>query len=243
MGPYIARQLSLDRTVALKILPPELKRNTKFLQRFEQEAKSLARINHPNILHVYDFGTDREHGIYYMVMEYVEGDDLSEILQHEEKVDQIRSLQIIKQTAVGLGNAFNKGVIHRDIKPDNLMITPDGVCKVADFGLAKDVAAAVQVTNTGARVGTPAFMSPEQCDGDTIDHRSDIYSLGVTLYVALTGYLPFHADSPFAIMLKHKNDPVPSVLNRSPQVDRRVDRLVQRMMAKKPSDRFNDYTS
>lgn len=229
---YHALQLRLDRSVAVKVLPPEMKRNTKFLKRFEHEAKSLARINHPNILHIYDFGEDEEHGLYYMIMEFVAGEDLAEVLARERRLEQVRALDIIAQALAGLECAAQSGVVHRDIKPDNLMLTAEGTCKVSDFGLAKDAAAMTQVTNMGVRVGTPAFMSPEQCDGETLDWRSDVYSLGVTLYVCLTGALPFNGESPFAIMLKHKSQPPPLVSERQPEVDSRIDALVRQMMAK-----------
>ncbi len=235
---YHARQLSLDRSVAVKVLPPELARNKNFIQRFEREAKSLARINHANILHIYDFGEDQALGIYFMIIEFVEGRDLGEILHEQYTLGQIEVLDIVRQASLGLEQAAEKGVIHRDIKPDNLMLTADGLCKVSDFGLAKGYGAEKDVTSVGVRVGTPAFMSPEQCDGVDVDFRSDIYNLGCTAFLALTGHLPFDADTPFAIMLKHKNDPVPSPLLHNPNLHPRVVSLVMRMLAKRPADRF-----
>ena len=234
---YHARQLSLDRSVAIKVMPSELARNKNFIQRFEREAKSLARINHPNILHIYDFGEESALGIYFMIIEFVDGRDLGEILRTRETITELEMLDILRQALLGLEMASEKGVIHRDIKPDNLMIAKDGICKVSDFGLAKGYGAFDEVTTAGVRVGTPAFMSPEQCDGVEVDARSDVYSLGCTVYLALTGFLPFGGDSPFSIMLKHKTDPPPSLRIHKPDIDKGVDDLVQRMLAKKPNDR------
>ncbi|HEX3135399.1 MAG TPA: protein kinase, partial [Planctomycetota bacterium] len=236
---YHARQLSLDRSVAVKVLPPELARNRNFISRFEREAKSLARINHPNILHIYDFGEDQQLGIYFMIIEFVEGRDLGDLLHETYTLGQIEVLDIVRQAAMGLEQAAEKGVIHRDIKPDNLMLTKEGICKVSDFGLAKANTAEKNITTIGVRVGTPAFISPEQCDGDDVDFRSDVYNLGCTAFIALTGQLPYDADTPFAIMLKHKNDPVPSPRSFNPNLDARVERLVMRMIAKRPADRFD----
>ena len=235
---YHARQLSLERSVAIKVLPPELARNRNFITRFEREAKSLAKINHPNILHIYDYGEDQQLGIYFMIIEFVEGRDLGDMLHESYTLGQIEVLDILRQASMGLEQAAEKGVIHRDIKPDNLMMTKEGICKVSDFGLAKGNRAEKDVTSIGVRVGTPAFMSPEQCDGDDVDFRSDIYNLGCTAFLALTGQLPYDADTPFAIMLKHKNDPVPSPRMYNPNLDTRVERLVMRMIAKRPADRF-----
>ena len=236
---YHARQLSLERSVAIKVLPPELARNRNFITRFEREAKSLAKINHPNILHIYDYGEDQQLGIYFMIIEFVEGRDLGDMLHESYTLGQIEVLDILRQASMGLEQAAEKGVIHRDIKPDNLMMTKEGICKVSDFGLAKGNSAEKDVTSVGVRVGTPAFMSPEQCDGDDVDFRSDIYNLGCTAFLALTGQLPYDADTPFAIMLKHKNEPVPSPRIYNPNLDTRVERLVMRMIAKRPADRFS----
>jgi serine/threonine protein kinase/rubrerythrin len=237
---YHARQLSLDRSVAIKVLPAELARNRNFITRFEREAKSLARINHPNILHIYDFGDEPELGVYFMIIEFVQGRDLGDMLHENYTLGQIEVLDIVRQALLGLETAAAKGVIHRDIKPDNLMITEDGICKVSDFGLAKANSAERDVTSIGVRVGTPAFMSPEQCDGEDVDYRSDIYNLGCTAFLALTGQLPYDADTPFAIMLKHKNEKVPSPKIFNPNLDSRVERLVMRMLAKLPMDRCTD---
>lgn len=234
---YHARQLSLDRSVAIKVMPTELARNRNFIQRFEREAKSLARINHPNILHIYDFGEDQDHGIYFMIIEFVDGRDLGEVLRTRDAISQAEALDIVRQALLALETASEKGVIHRDIKPDNLMIAKDGTCKVSDFGLAKGYGDFTEVTTAGVRVGTPAFMSPEQCDGGDIDARSDVYSLGCTTFLALTGHLPFNGDSPFSIMLKHKTEAAPSLKKHRADADPRMDALIQRMLAKRPADR------
>ena len=234
---YHARQLSLDRSVAIKVLPPELARNRNFIQRFEREAKSLARINHANILQIYDFGDDPQLGVYFMVIEYVDGWDLGEVLRRQPTLSQIETLDIVRQALLGLEQAKEKDVIHRDIKPDNLMVATSGLCKVSDFGLAKGSANDSEVTSVGVRVGTPAFMSPEQCDGVDVDSRSDVYNLGCTAFLMLTGRLPYDGETPFSIMLKHKVDPVPSARSHRADLDPRVEALIRRMMAKLPDDR------
>lgn len=235
---YHAHQVSLDRSVAIKVLPSDLTRNRNFITRFEREAKNLARINHPNILHIYDFGEDASLGIYFMIIEFVSGNDLGHILHYDRLLSPLKVLDVIRQAALGLEMAWQKGVIHRDIKPDNLMLTADGIWKVMDFGLAKANDGGRDVTSVGVRVGTPAFMSPEQCDGVDVDFRADIYSLGCTAFLALTGRLPFDGETPFAIMLKHKSETVPWVRTFCPNVHEDVDRLVFRMLAKRPDDRF-----
>ncbi len=237
---YHARQLSLDRSVAIKLLPAELARNRGFIARFEREAKTLAAINHPNILHIYDFGEDPGLGVYFMVIEYVDGQDLGDILHERHTLAPLEVLDLVRQSLSGMDVAARKNIIHRDIKPDNLLLTRNGTWKVADFGLAKGMAADKEVTQTGVRVGTPAFMSPEQCDGVEVDVRSDIYNLGVTVFLALTGRLPYDAETPFAIMLKHKHDPVTGPRDVDPAIHPRLDRLVRRMLAKRPSERCAD---
>ena len=237
---YHAKQLSLDRSVAVKVLPVDLARNKNFIQRFEREAKSLARINHPNILQIYDFGDDPQLGLYFMVIEFVDGLDLGEVLNRRGLLDQVEVLDLLRQSVMGLEAATEKNVIHRDIKPDNLMIGGNGLVKVSDFGLAKGYVAQVGVTAAGVRVGTPAFMSPEQCDGVEVDFRSDIYNLGATAFLCLTGRLPFDGETPFAIMLKHKTEAVPSLCAIDPTISPKVDRLITRLLSKKPSARCDN---
>ena len=238
---YKAKQLSLDRDVALKLLPPVLTSQANFMQRFQQEARSLARINHSNIIGIYEFGEDKEQQLHYMMMEYVAGEDLADLLRRRHHLTEAETIDILKQSSLGLEQAAQQGIIHRDIKPDNIMITKDGTCKVSDFGLAKNVASDSTMTNASIRVGTPAFMSPEQCDGLKLDFRSDIYSLGVTAFVMLTGHLPFNGESPFAIMLKHKSEAAPPISDSIPHINKRVDDLVQRMMEKEPEKRFSSW--
>lgn len=235
---YEALQLSLDRKVALKVLSPRLRGNKSFINKLETEAKILARVNHPNILHVYDFGEEQSIAIYYMVMEFIDGSDLTEVLQRRRRLGQVEALEIIRQAAEGLDAAAQNGIIHRDVKPDNIMITKEGICKVSDFGLATNIGMNEGAEGGKMRVGTPAFMSPEQCQGAILDVRSDVYSLGCTAYVALTGQLPFEAESPFEIMLQHRTVPAPSLRSEHAAIDREVEEVVHRMMAKRPSDRF-----
>ena len=238
---YKAKQLSLDRDVALKLLPPALTSQQNFMQRFQQEARSLARVNHSNIIGIYEFGEDKEQNLHYMMMEYVAGEDLADVLRRRHHLTELETIDMLKQSALGLEQAAQQGIIHRDIKPDNIMITKDGTCKVSDFGLAKNVASDSTMTNASIRVGTPAFMSPEQCDGLKLDFRSDIYSLGVTAFVMLTGHLPFNGESPFAIMLKHKSEEPPPISASIPHINKKVEALVLRMMAKEPEKRFSSW--
>ncbi len=239
---YKGMQLSLEREVAIKILPGHYSRNHSFIQRFEREAKSLAKINHQNIMGIYDFGM---HGdVYYMVMELIHGKSLSDHLDDKYLFSLEEIIPIVKQAAMGLECAARNGVIHRDVKPDNIMIDGHGVVKMTDFGLAKIVGTGVsELTQEGVRVGTPSFMSPEQCRGEkNLDVRTDIYSLGVTVYFAISGELPFTGDSPFSIMLKHQNEkakPLTQLVSELPEV---VSDIVEKMMAKLPADRYQTWT-
>jgi serine/threonine protein kinase len=238
---YKGRQLSLDRVVAVKILNKALCDNDEFIKRFAREAKSIARINHPNIMSVHDFGqTD---GVWYMVIEFIEGSSLSRQIADRLMLPVEDLAPLLIQCLAGLAHVGAQGIVHRDIKPDNILITSEGIAKIADFGLAKDVSAnndATDLTAVGLAMGTPAYMSPEQCMGRKLDGRSDLYSLGVTAYLALTGEKPFTGQSSFEVMTKQREQlPVPpSKLN--PHIPREVSELVMRMLAKSPSDRFSD---
>ena len=207
---YKAYQPSLDRNVAIKVMHAFLADEKEFLSRFEREAKVVATLRHPNIVQVYDF--DVENGMYYMVMEFIEGETLKRRLQDlEEKSEWVPledSVRIVLAVGSALKYAHEHGMVHRDVKPANVMITTDGQVILTDFGIAKIVSAS-NLTASGAMVGTPSYMAPEQGMGQPGDERSDIYSLGVMLYQLVTGRLPYDADTPLAVVLKHINDPLP----------------------------------
>ncbi|MBA3698943.1 MAG: protein kinase [Planctomycetes bacterium] len=237
---YKGRQVSLDRVVAVKILNKSLCDNAEFIKRFEREAKSIARINHPNIMAVYDFGqTD---GLYYMVTEFIEGFSLSKQISDRVMLTPDSLGPLLVQCLAGLAHVGTTGIVHRDIKPDNILITLDGIAKIADFGLAKDVTRndATDLTAVGLAMGTPAYMSPEQCMGRKLDSRSDIYALGVTAYLALTGEKPFVGQSSFEIMTKQREFTPPPPRQLNPAIPKEVSDLVMRMLAKNPQDRFKD---
>ncbi len=238
---YQGRQVSLDRIVAVKILNKALYENREFIKRFEREAKSIAKLNHPNIVAVYDFGV--HDGLWYMVNEFIEGQSLSKIIGDRLVVQVKEVVTWMVHCLAGLAYVGQINVVHRDIKPDNILITNDGMAKIADFGLAKDVSEGKDTTDltaVGLAMGTPAYMSPEQCMGRKLDGRSDQYSLGVTAYFALTGEKPFTGQSSFEIMTRQREHQpaAPHILNHS--VPPEVSVVVMRMLAKDPSDRYAD---
>jgi serine/threonine protein kinase len=231
---YRARQDSLDRTVAVKILSENLAASNEFLERFRREARTAANLRHPNVITVFDFGQD-EHGVPYLVLEYIEGPTLADLM--DAGLDDSRITDLLDQIAAGLDYAHARGVIHRDIKPGNVLMTDDGRAVLADFGLAWLLEGA-HLTLTGGVIGTPEYMSPEQATGDPIDHRSDVYALGVVLYEMLAGERPFVADTPIAVLLQHLQDPAPSVLDARPDLPKAVGDVVARALVKDPSKRF-----
>jgi serine/threonine protein kinase/formylglycine-generating enzyme required for sulfatase activity/Tfp pilus assembly protein PilF len=234
---FLGRQLSLDRPVAVKILPQSFAQNEDNVTRFEREARAVARLNHPNIIQVYDMGQDDE-GTYFIVMEYVEGSTLADILKQKGKFQEKVALGVIAQACAGMAAAHEADVLHRDIKPENLMLNNKGRVKIADFGLAKHVQGSVRLTGTGIALGTPAFMAPEQGMGEMVDARVDIYSLGGSLFSLLTGRLPFEAESPLSMMMKHATEPVPSVRAYADNVSEATDAVIRKAMAKSPEDRY-----
>ena len=222
---YKARQKQLDRLVALKILPPEVGRSEAFAERFTREARSLAKLNHPQIVTVYDFGRT-EDGLYYFLMEFVDGTDLRHIIQAGELTSE-QALAIVPQVCEALHYAHKKGIVHRDIKPENILLDTEGDIKIADFGLARLLdkpTSAYTLTHSGQRMGTPHYMAPEQIEHpQEVDHRADIYSLGVVFYEMLTGELPIGRFAP------------PS---KKVHVDVRLDEIVLHTLEKEPGRRY-----
>jgi serine/threonine protein kinase len=239
---YEAMQIKLDRKVAFKILTNRLLSRPEFLKRFEREAKSAAALNHPNLVQVYDFG--EASGRHYLVMEYVEGEDLAQHVQRRGKVPVAKALEFVEQAALALKAACAKSIIHRDIKPSNLMLTREGIVKVSDMGLAKILTEDSDVTVTGVGMGSPHFIAPEQADDSRhVDHRVDIYALGITLLYLVTGKKPFDGTSPFAVVLAHVNKPLPTGKELGTELPEEVEALIRRMAAKKADHRYQDYSS
>jgi serine/threonine protein kinase len=238
---YKGRQARLDRIAAIKILNKALNENQEFIKRFEREAKSIAKINHPHIVGVYDFG--HEDGAWFMVCEFIEGQSLAKMITDQLMLPVATLAPLMVQCLDALAHVGGQGVVHRDIKPDNILITRDGQSKIADFGLAKDVTNTndhTDLTAVGMAMGTPAYMSPEQCMGRKLDGRSDLYSLGVTAYYALTGEKPFTGQSSFEIMTRQREHTPPPPAKLNPSIPRECSDLVMRMLAKNPVDRFAD---
>jgi len=206
---FLAHDQQLDRPVAIKVLFPEFARDPNFVERFRREAQNAAMLNHANIVSVYDYGQER--GTYFIVMEYVEGQSLRDILRSQGRMPAMQAARIASEIAAALDFAHRHGVVHRDIKPGNVLLTPQGQVKVADFGIAANPTDATSgLTATGAVIGTATYFSPEQAQGYQVDGRTDVYALGVVLYEMITGRPPFAAESPVAVAMKHvREEPVP----------------------------------
>jgi len=244
---YRGTHVLMDKTVAIKVLRPSLAADEKIVARFSREARAASRISHPNALSVTDFGED-ETGHVFLVMEYLSGKTLKHVIREEGPLPLARVVDIARQVGDALHAAHEQGVVHRDLKSDNIMLldtmTGDHA-KVLDFGIAKinepDGVVDTNLTAPNLVIGTPQYMSPEQCSQDgEIDARSDIYSFGVILYEMLVGHVPFSGDSPTIVMMKHLQDPVPSVLEERSDLPASVARVVARAMAKVPRNRYQN---
>lgn len=236
---WLAEQTSLKRHVALKILKRELTDDETYVKRFESEAKAAAGLNHPNLVQVYTVG---EHdGQHFIAQEYVQGQTLSNLLKRRGPLDAPLALHIMRQAATALIAAGDRNIVHRDIKPENIMLTRKGEVKVADFGLAQvNEGERLHLTQEGVTMGTPLYMSPEQVKGNPLDHRSDIYSLGVTCYHMLAGRPPFHGETAVAVAVQHLQDQPEPIAQIRGDLPAAMCAMIEKMMAKDPADRYQD---
>jgi eukaryotic-like serine/threonine-protein kinase len=233
---YLARDLLLDRPVALKVLFPEFATDPAFVERFRREAQAAANLSHPNIVGVYDSG--ESNGTYFIVMEYIEGRSLAQILRDEGPLSPDRAADITTDVAAALGFAHRNGVVHRDVKPGNVLISPIGQVKVADFGIARAVSTQENLTQTGTVMGTATYFSPEQARGEQVDPRSDVYSLGIVLYETLTGRPPFSGENPVSVAYKHVQEaPVPPRQANS-SIPPPLEAITLKALAKNPANRY-----
>jgi eukaryotic-like serine/threonine-protein kinase len=233
---YRARDTVLERRVALKILHDHFSSDPEYVERFRREARAIARLNHPNIVTVIDRGDFQ--GRQFIVFELVPGDNLKDVVRRYGPLPVPEALALTHQIARGLSFAHEHGIVHRDVKPQNVILDESGSAKVTDFGIARSLEPGDGLTQTGTVLGTSDYVAPEQVSGRRVDARSDQYSLGVLLYELLTGEVPYSADNFMAVAMRHLRDPVPSVRKRRPDVPEPVDEIVAKAMAKRPEDRF-----
>jgi serine/threonine protein kinase len=231
---YRARDRQLEREVAIKVLPFSLAFDAEFVERFQREARTAAQLEHPNIISIYRVG--RSGRVIYFVMKFLRGGSLSTVLQERKKITPPEIRRLLLEAGSALGYAAQRGIVHRDIKPDNIMFDEFGQCLLTDFGIAK-AASGQKLTGTGMSIGTPHYMSPEQARAQAIDGRSDIYSLGVVAYQCLTGTVPYDGEDSFSIGYKHITEPIPtpSLITAD---ERRIFEVIKRMLMKDPADRF-----
>ena len=232
---YLANDTILDRMVAVKVLRGDLS-DDKFVRRFEREALSVSNLSHPNIVEVYDVGV--EDGNHYIVMEYIEGKTLKQLLKKRETLTLSEVIDIMTQLTDGIAHAHESYIIHRDIKPQNIMIEDDGRIKITDFGIAMALNA-TQLTQTNSVMGSVHYLPPEQASGKSATVKSDIYSMGILMYELLTGNVPFKGDNAVEIALKHMKDKLPSVRKQDPSIPQSVENIILKAAAKNPRNRYD----
>ena len=234
---YKGKDCLLNRYVAIKILKPEFIRDPKFVNNFRHESQAAAGLSDPNIVSVYDVG--REGNIYYLVMELMDGSSLGDLIQHEAPLSEKRTIEIARQVASGLSSAHKKKIIHRDIKPHNILMSVDGAAKIADFGIAKAVSGATVVNSTTTVMGSVHYLSPEQARGGYVDARTDLYSLGIVMYEMLTGNVPFDGENAVTVAMMHINNDIPAPSLQNPSVSPILDKIVMKVAARNPADRYS----
>jgi tRNA A-37 threonylcarbamoyl transferase component Bud32 len=233
---FRAHDRLLDRKVALKVLHQQYSEDEEYIERFRREARAVAALSHPNIVTVIDRG---EHaGRQFIVFEYIDGENLKALIQRRGPAPVTTALELAMQIARGLSFAHQQGLVHRDVKPQNILLNGDGQAKVTDFGIARSLDVQHGMTQTGTVLGTSDYIAPEQAQGQRVDEHTDVYSLGVVLYEMLTNEVPFPGENFVAVAMRHINEEPPSIRDKRPDVSPRLEAAVQRAMAKRPEDRF-----
>ncbi|HEV8266272.1 MAG TPA: protein kinase [Gemmatimonadales bacterium] len=233
---FLAQDLTLDREVAIKVLPPDISQDPKVIQRFQQEAKTAAKLDHTNIIPIYR--VESEGGLNYFVMKYIAGTSLEDVLEEKQALTADYIQRVLWEAACALGHAHQRGIVHRDVKPANIMFDHDGRVMLTDFGISKALQAASGFTGTGMIIGTPHYMAPEQAKGQQVDGRADQYSLGVVGYRMITQQLPFSGDSVHTILYKHIFEPAPRTSSVRQDLSPHLSEAISRALAKEPEQRF-----
>ncbi len=233
---YKAQDLALGRTVAIKVLRPSLTGDPSFLARFRQEARNVANLQHPNIVTLYDVGQDGN--TYYMVMEYIEGQDLKRLIRASAPFTVDRALNLAIQICAGIGYAHRAGLVHADVKPQNVLVTADDNVKVTDFGIAQALSLTQPEEKQSVVWGSPHYFAPEQASGETPTPASDVYAIGIVMFEMLTGKLPYNGADQQELALAHIREQVPHVVDLNPSIPVHLDRIIYKVMAKEPASRY-----
>ncbi|SDN26346.1 Stk1 family PASTA domain-containing Ser/Thr kinase [Alkalicoccus daliensis] len=232
---YLAKDLILDRYVAVKMLKSQFSQDDEFIRRFHREAEAASSLSHEHIVSIYDVGEEED--LYFIVMEYIEGQTLKEYIQENGPLSVNETIRILKQIASAVSHAHTNRIVHRDVKPQNILMSVDGVAKVADFGIARAISEAT-ITHTNSILGSVHYLSPEQARGGQVTYKSDLYSVGVIVYEMLTGSVPFKGDTAVSVALKHLQEPLPSVKDVNPDIPQSVENMITKLTAKNPIHRF-----